>query len=308
MSRVFLCHASEDKGKVIEVYRQLKTAGLDPWLDKIDLLPGQNWTEEIPKVLRTSSFVLVFLSNNSISKRGYVQKEFKLALEVLDEIPPDNIFIIPIRLDDCEIPYQFRALHYVDYFEQGALEKVLDSIKGRGEPGVVVNSTKTLFFQGINKERFLDIATAVYVYYQHHGLSLIPSSLETSNYFSSGCYIISHSNFIRNKSSLEWALYRISLCLDPSLPNIYGGHYDLQLAGHNHGLGEGISIYFLAKFSAQQDGADVLKSRILADIGSDQGNHNFYAIVAPPQRPISPYLVNNLNEHGIELFPITKLL
>ena len=40
--RIFLCHASEDKPKVIELYQKLKEAGYHPWLDKYDLLPGQN--------------------------------------------------------------------------------------------------------------------------------------------------------------------------------------------------------------------------------------------------------------------------
>ena len=44
------------------------------------------------------------LSKNSISKRGYVQKELKEAISVLDEIPEDAIYIIPIRIDGCFVP------------------------------------------------------------------------------------------------------------------------------------------------------------------------------------------------------------
>ncbi|NUM69130.1 toll/interleukin-1 receptor domain-containing protein, partial [candidate division KSB1 bacterium] len=41
--QIFLCHASEDKPKVVEVYRFLQQQGFKPWLDKEDLLPGQRW-------------------------------------------------------------------------------------------------------------------------------------------------------------------------------------------------------------------------------------------------------------------------
>ena len=43
MARIFLCHASEDKAQVREVYHRLRAiGGFAPWLDEEDLLPGQN--------------------------------------------------------------------------------------------------------------------------------------------------------------------------------------------------------------------------------------------------------------------------
>lgn len=127
--RIFLCHASEDKPKVVEVYRFLKQQGFDPWLDQEDLLPGQRWDQEIPKAIRASDFILIFFSQNSVLKRGYVQKEFKLALEVLDEIPEEQIFVIPVRLDDSAIPEQFHLLHYCDLFEDDGFDKVVRAIR-----------------------------------------------------------------------------------------------------------------------------------------------------------------------------------
>ncbi len=88
MARIFLCHASEDKELVEEIYDRLaREDGLEPWMDKRDLLPGQNWRQEIPRVLKGSDFVMIFLSQSSISKRGYVQLEFQLALDALKEMP-----------------------------------------------------------------------------------------------------------------------------------------------------------------------------------------------------------------------------
>jgi hypothetical protein len=113
--KIFLCHANEDKGKAQQIYNLLKNEGYIPWLDKENLLPGQKWEIEIPKAIRESDFVITLFSNLSVSKRGYVQKEIKLALEVLDEVPDDQIFIIPVRLDECEIPFRLRGIHYCDY-------------------------------------------------------------------------------------------------------------------------------------------------------------------------------------------------
>ena len=125
---IFLCHASEDKQKVHDVYRRLKQKGFKPWLDKEDLLPGQAWDKEIPKAIKSSDFIMIFFSETSVSKRGYVQKEFNLALNVLNEMPQGKIFVIPIRLDNCSIPEVFKDLQYCNIFEQGGFEKIVRAI------------------------------------------------------------------------------------------------------------------------------------------------------------------------------------
>ena len=78
--------------------------GLDPWLDEVDLLPGQIWKEEIPKAIRKAKIFLACLSTRSVKKVGYIQNEFRLALSAFGERPPGSIFLIPARLDDCEVP------------------------------------------------------------------------------------------------------------------------------------------------------------------------------------------------------------
>ena len=47
--KVFLCHASGDKPQVRALYKQLVVEGVDAWLDKEKLLPGQDWRVEIPR-------------------------------------------------------------------------------------------------------------------------------------------------------------------------------------------------------------------------------------------------------------------
>src|SRR5580693_2372912 len=93
--KVFLCHGSEDKYFVRTVYDKLEKDGFNPWLDERDIVGGQDWDLEIKRAVRSSDAILVFLSNTSVSKSGYVQKEIKLALDVADEKPEGSIFIIP---------------------------------------------------------------------------------------------------------------------------------------------------------------------------------------------------------------------
>lgn len=45
--RVFLCHSSGDKPAVRYLYYRLCEENIEPWLDEENLLPGQDWIEEI---------------------------------------------------------------------------------------------------------------------------------------------------------------------------------------------------------------------------------------------------------------------
>lgn len=122
--KVFLCHASGDKEEVRELYHRLKADGFIPWLDEEDLLPGQDWKLEIPKAVRSSDVVLVCLSENAITKRGYVQREIRIALDEAEEVPEGTIYLIPARLDHCTIPEGLRKWQWVNLFETGGYEKL----------------------------------------------------------------------------------------------------------------------------------------------------------------------------------------
>ena len=75
--KVFLSYAKEDKDFVLECYEELKRKNFNPWMDEHDLLPGQAWDECIKANMQDTDVVLVFMSSDSVSKVGYVQRELK---------------------------------------------------------------------------------------------------------------------------------------------------------------------------------------------------------------------------------------
>src|SRR2546427_1328863 len=143
MSRVFISYAREDEGMSERLYDDLKAMGADPWLDSHDLIAGQGWRGAIKQAVRRSGHFIAVISRNSASKRGYAQREIREALEVLNEIPPDEIYLIPVRLDDTVSPYeQLQELHYVDLFpsyEKG-LGEIHKALEASG--GIDSNSTR----------------------------------------------------------------------------------------------------------------------------------------------------------------------
>jgi hypothetical protein len=102
-NRVFISYAREDERYAKRLYDDIKSAGLDPWLDKECILPGEDWKISIRKGIRESRYFIPLLSSNSVERRGYVQKELKQALDILEEISPSGVFVIPVRLDDCKV-------------------------------------------------------------------------------------------------------------------------------------------------------------------------------------------------------------
>jgi TIR domain len=104
--QVFITYAREDLNAVKRLYSDLKENGLDPWLDKEEILPGQSWLEEIKRAISYSRYTVVLISSNLIaSGHDYLQREIKYAMQKQQEIPGSFIFIIHARLDDSDIPF-----------------------------------------------------------------------------------------------------------------------------------------------------------------------------------------------------------
>src|SRR5262249_53727556 len=79
--------------------------------------------------VRRSDIVLVCLSSRSVSKRGYVQKEIKDALDTADEMPEGTIYIIPAKLEDCEVPDQLSRWQWVELFRATGYAKLLRALR-----------------------------------------------------------------------------------------------------------------------------------------------------------------------------------
>ena len=126
---IFLCYAREDFERVHALYSLLKGLGLRPWFDKYDVAPGVFWRVEVEKAVRNSDFFIATFSKTSVSKRGFVQREYKLAMDTLAERPANEVFLIPVRLDDCELPdlhglgIKLSDIHCVDLFQTGKLSE-----------------------------------------------------------------------------------------------------------------------------------------------------------------------------------------
>ena len=117
LPQVFVAYAKEDAAVAELLYDGLQAAGFSPWMDVRKLVPGQNWPRAIEVAIEASDFFVACFSQNSVHKKGGFQMEVRYALECARRVPLDEIFVVPLRLDQCPVPRRIqREFQYVDLF------------------------------------------------------------------------------------------------------------------------------------------------------------------------------------------------
>ena len=131
--QIFLAYAREDQPAVFALYERLKAAGYKPWLDQKELVPGENWQNEIVKAIKASHIFIACLSSKSVLKEGYIytQEELQIEFNTLGKMASESIYLIPLRLDECEMPVQllevrlkFRDIQWIDYWKADGFEQL----------------------------------------------------------------------------------------------------------------------------------------------------------------------------------------
>ena len=112
-------------------------------MDAKDILPGEKWSSSIRKAVQRSDFFLACLSKNSVGKRGWIQREIKGALDIWQEKLDSDIYLIPVRLEDCEAPESLSGFQWVDLFEEDGWTRLVKAIRVGIERRAEEGSTKS---------------------------------------------------------------------------------------------------------------------------------------------------------------------
>lgn len=126
---VFLSYAREDARAVQSLYGQLRAAGFRPWMDTEDLIAGERWEEAVGRAIKSASVFIACLSPRSVSKRGTVQKEIRTALDICSEMPEGHIYLLPLRLEPCDVPLALREYQWVDLFDTKGWDRLTQAIR-----------------------------------------------------------------------------------------------------------------------------------------------------------------------------------
>jgi hypothetical protein len=127
--RVFLLYARRDGEAVRRLYSRLVRDGANVWLDREKLLPGQDWACEIHEAIHSSDVVIACLSKQFNKQGGYRHEELKIALEKANQMDVRGIFIIPARLEPCEMPEPLPRWQRVDLFDADGYKRLVNALR-----------------------------------------------------------------------------------------------------------------------------------------------------------------------------------
>ncbi len=132
---LFLSYASEDADRVETFYDAFKAAGLNPWMDRRDLTPGAVWEDAVFDAIARCEQYVYFSSRNSVTKRGFLQRELKRAKLHLEERLEDDLYIVPVRLDASEMPRWLGRFQRFDAFDDSRIPLLVDFLLNKRSQG-----------------------------------------------------------------------------------------------------------------------------------------------------------------------------
>jgi hypothetical protein len=118
----FFSYSRTDSVFVLKLAKDLREAGVQIWLDKLDIKPGSHWDSSIEAALNACQRMILVLSPSSVESTN-VMDEVSFALE-------NNKTIIPVLLSECKLPFRLKRLQWIDFtgdYNTG-LQQLLDSL------------------------------------------------------------------------------------------------------------------------------------------------------------------------------------
>ena len=137
--KVFISYAKEDLEHALRLYRDLKSRGIKAWIDREDIVPGQRWKDAIRKAIVGCDYFIALLSKRATTKKRFVHTELKYAVEVLESLPRQEIFVIPALLEECDVEDEMlKQIHWAylyPSYEKGVADimRALTPPKSSGE-------------------------------------------------------------------------------------------------------------------------------------------------------------------------------
>ena len=112
---LFLSYSTADQEIAGQLAMALLAESVKVWKDDLRIRPGDQLSEEIVTAIETCSFFCILLSTESVAS-DWVQRELDVALAC--DRAGTRGFLIPVLLDDCEIPESLEDLRFIDFREE----------------------------------------------------------------------------------------------------------------------------------------------------------------------------------------------
>jgi len=131
MSSIFISYSHKDKPFAKRLAADVRNAGHTVWVDDIEILVGDSLIEKICHGIDSVDFVAAIISSTSLNSQ-WVKKELDLASN--REIDEKRVVILPILLNDVELPGFLKGKYYADFREEDNYQKGLEELLERLGP------------------------------------------------------------------------------------------------------------------------------------------------------------------------------
>lgn len=112
--RIFISYAHTDSEFAEQLAKDLEGRGQPVWLDKKVIQVGDSISTEIEAGLLESDFIILVLSNTSVS-RPWVQREYRAALNLQINSNNKRPKILPAVIDQVKLPTFLLDIQYADF-------------------------------------------------------------------------------------------------------------------------------------------------------------------------------------------------
>lgn len=125
---VFLSHSWADKPLARRLANDLREHDIAVWLDEAEMAIGDSLIEKIGAAIESVEFVLALLSRDSVQS-SWVQRELEIA--ITHQINGRDLTVLPIVVDDCQIPPFLVGRLYSDLRSQDRYPEILEELRRR---------------------------------------------------------------------------------------------------------------------------------------------------------------------------------
>lgn len=130
MTSIFISYVRQDIQRVNIIATALRNSGFHVWLDQDQILPGQDWDLIIRKEINRCDYFLSCWSSHAVAKPGFFHAEYRYAQELARQRPEGDVFLIPIRLNDCIPPFDLgQKTHIFDCFSNEQVKSLISAIR-----------------------------------------------------------------------------------------------------------------------------------------------------------------------------------
>ncbi|MEX1368318.1 MAG: TIR domain-containing protein, partial [Nannocystaceae bacterium] len=128
---VFMSHSGHDKPAVRRLVNQLRSAGLRPWMDEDELVPGEQWMPALERGLQASAVVLVAVGPTGLGQ--WQQQEMYVALGMAvrmgKRVVP--VFLPELPPGEVSLPLLLQGHMWIDLRQDAerGLRRLIDSLR-----------------------------------------------------------------------------------------------------------------------------------------------------------------------------------